>query len=494
MRTGKEERIFRALTDIKDEYIEEAAKTKPVKRTGMRRYMRPLAACLAVVLGIGGILMMSGLLPFGGSGGGFGHDEGDTFMHYEGPVLPLTLIQEDSDISAERNIVYDFSLPREDGLRVRDVRIEDRYILTNESYENKTVELLYPFTGSFQELQEQMPVVSVDGKIVSSRLSAGGYGDEGEKFFRPRGFDDYRSLLEDGSYQKNALSSYPLPDQRVTVYAFSDFEAPSEYPAATYAISFTVDPSKTAVLTYGFEGMEFRESGFRRFSYSVPRKENPSHYSRIKYLIVLGEDIGDYTLKGYKTGSCEEDNLLFGVSAAVTRSEEDLSHVLKVILDDYFRSYGNGELLSVPQDMFYDALSEFFIRSDLLSALYNGNYNFTAMEDILMETKGMQRVFYLRFSATVQGGGRVTVTADYRKKPSHDYSCSRKNNDIQGYDTATRLGSGLAFRKLTAEIVKSENIEIVRQNFGFNLEKGLTKTELDPTVERYYLEIRPKAP
>ena len=111
-----------------------------------------------------------------------------------------------------------------------------------------------------------------------------------------------------------------------------------------------------------------------------------------------------------------------------------------------------------------------------------------------METKGMQRVFYLRFSATVQGGGRVTVTADYRKKPSHDYSCSRKNNDIQGYDTATRLGSGLAFRKLTAEIVESENIEIVRQNFGFNLEKGMTKTELDPTVERYYLEIRPKVP
>jgi predicted TIM-barrel fold metal-dependent hydrolase len=58
MRTGKEERIFRALTDIKDEYIEEAAKTKPVKRTGMRRYMRPLAACLAVVLGIGGMIGM----------------------------------------------------------------------------------------------------------------------------------------------------------------------------------------------------------------------------------------------------------------------------------------------------------------------------------------------------------------------------------------------------------------------------------------------------
>ncbi|HCS73060.1 MAG TPA: hypothetical protein DIW17_04205 [Clostridiales bacterium] len=56
-------------------------------------------------------------------------------------------------------------------------------------------------------------------------------------------------MLEDGSYQDNAFSPYPVLSQQVTVYDFSDFKSPDEYQAATQAISFTIDPNKTIILT-----------------------------------------------------------------------------------------------------------------------------------------------------------------------------------------------------------------------------------------------------
>ena len=54
----------------------------------------------------------------------------------------------------------------------------------------------------------------------------------------------------------------------------------------------------------------------------------------------------------------------------------------------------------------------------------------------------------------------------------------------------TRLGSNLHFSGLTAELVNTKLINIVRQNFAFDPSAGITKVTLDPFVEHYYLEIK----
>ncbi|HCS73051.1 MAG TPA: hypothetical protein DIW17_04160 [Clostridiales bacterium] len=59
------------------------------------------------------------------------------------------------------------------------------------------------------------------------------------------------------------------------------------------------------------------------------------------------------------------------------------------------------------------------------------------------------------------------------------------------HDIVTRLGSNLNINKLTAELTSVEQIEIVRQNYGFDLGQGINKVELDLAEEHYYLEIRP---
>jgi len=75
-------------------------------------------------------------------------------------------------------------------------------------------------------------------------------------------WEGYKALLEDGSYKDNAYTLYPALSQQVTVYTFADFRAPEQYDAATQAISFTIDPAKTTILQYGFEGAEIGDDGF----------------------------------------------------------------------------------------------------------------------------------------------------------------------------------------------------------------------------------------
>ena len=59
-----------------------------------------------------------------------------------------------------------------------------------------------------------------------------------------------------------------------------------------------------------------------------------------------------------------------------------------------------------------------------------------------------------------------------------------------GYDMVTGLGSNLIFTGQTASLEDRGQIEIVRQNFGFDIENGIDEVELDMEEPHYYLEVR----
>ena len=105
-----------------------------------------------------------------------------------------------------------------------------------------------------------------------------------------------------------------------------------------------------------------------------------------------------------------------------------------------------------------------------------------------------QRVLYLAVPVTIPAGNTLELTFTLWKEPSFDYGCSGSENvGLQGYDLVTRLGSTLDFTAQTAALVHTEAIELVRDNFGFDLASGVTEAKLDPEAEHYYLEIRPIA-
>lgn len=111
----KEKKLFDALTEVREEYIEEARTTK-LKKQGMgwKKWVA-IAASTVLVIGISGTFILHSLYILGGKKGGVGsgHGESSIFMSYAGPVFPLTLSEADSTITAIRNILYDFSLSNE---------------------------------------------------------------------------------------------------------------------------------------------------------------------------------------------------------------------------------------------------------------------------------------------------------------------------------------------------------------------------------------------
>ena len=270
----RSERLFEALSEISEQKIDEAS---PSDRTSRSRWKKwgVLAAALVLVVGVG-----SQILPrLGGNAGGngagrTGEDGASVFMSYAGPVFPLILKEEDSAVTAEREITLDFApwvpvwwsnqkeadsreglTPEQrqevldnynewypEGGRWRsstDIQVTDAYTLTNTSAQDRTVSVLCPFVSSFQELDEHWPALTADGQALETALHAGqfsgGYqGPWGGTLFTEaepgsmnlmyaNSWTDYKDLIEDTDYLENALEDWPdFSGVPVIVYEFTD--------------------------------------------------------------------------------------------------------------------------------------------------------------------------------------------------------------------------------------------------------------------------------
>ena len=513
----KSERLFRILGLVDDDLIEDADRPMQRKARTSRWAWMAAAACLVVVCGVGLLGQRMGGATGDTAGADVadptgerdsGHEEGSTFLSYAGPVFPLTTAEADTGLTAERTVTWDFApgayqdvSPRQWGAQVTDVTV-----LTNPTDAAVTVTALYPFAGSLADLGTILPAVTADGAAADTTLYAGAYAggfrdagaDDGSTWNLdpPSAWTDYAALLESGDYLAQALGDGPALDIPVTVYRFSDFEAPlEEYRAATQAVEFTIDPAETAILSYGFNGLsQDPETGWRQYDYFVPDGARQSR-TDLKLLVVLGEDIQDYTLQGYANGACEEE--IDGISCTVTREETTLDAVLAEVcrqeLDRADTSARPG-LDQLPASLYQRAAAEALAAYGLLADSSADRYLDGRLDDFLWDVLAQDRVLYLAFPVTVPAGGSVTVAASLWKEPSYDYGCSGSEHvDLQGYDLVTTLGSPLDFTAQTAALVNTGTIEIVRQNCGFDLETGVTEVSLDPAEPRYYLEIRPTA-
>ena len=514
------EKIYNAITQMPDNYIHEAMSTKLKNSHSIIMRFTAIAASLALVVGIGGYLLlnMNNLpqLPIGGSTGGSGHTDGSTeFMSYAGPVFPMTLVTENDSIAAERRLVYDFSefgaerQTRTD-LHPAEIRMLDEYTLTNRSASDITVDVLYPFVGNFAELGKLVPSLSLNGTDVNPTLFAGaysggfsgiGYNDEEttHNLDPLNSWEEYKAILSNGEYLKQALSDYSELNQTVTFYEFKNAVADhSKAVNPTLAARFDIDYEKSTVLAYGFHGGHFDfENGTMMQSFSIP-KVGDQRYGNSFYLVVIGEDVSNLVIQGYINGGCEDGYELDGVTADVFRTEARLDDVLRVLFDDYMRQYARDQVSldwngkSFDMDMIYHAFVEFMSTHGELSETDPvDRYETGWLDMVLSEVLLHDRVFYLKAQITIPASESVSVKAEFIKKPSFDfYTSGMENAGVYGYDMVTSLGTNLAFERTFAELIGPETIEITRQNFGFDVSANVLEVELDANIEHYYLEIR----
>ena len=505
-------------TSLSANRLKQDEKNHQWKRNKQRMKWAALAACFCLIIMAAHRITRSALFLSGD--GGNGGKDGMTYMSYAGPVFPLSAADDGTDIFVERNIDFDFS-PYETVTETYEFDHEtytdehsdsksivtDSYTLSNATGNNQTMTLLYPFSGSLDSEIEQKPAVTVDGMEVAADLFAGPYaggfegagdGDDSELMLNltePDSWEAYKALLE-SDYPERAFDAFPNLDQPVVVYELHDlYGAESDdAPAPTISMEFYMDYDKTTILTYGFDGMiSDSESGYCNRNAFIPY--DPANSGSL-YMIVLGDDIGTYTVNGYTDGSCEQK--MENAGGKVERYECTLGAILEKTARQYLsqRDAQNDDtiqsciLSAVPETVWIGLAAEVLYDYGVLSDTPADRYSDGMLDSIFMETESMKRVMYLRFDVTIPANASVDICAKMVKPASQNFICLHEEDaNYNGYDMVTQLGSSLSFTNQTASISHTDYIEILDQNFGFDLENGITKVKLDIRQEHYFLDV-----
>ena len=520
--------LFDCITALPDGMVE-AAEAHVFRR---KKEWKPWAAAAAVTVIVGlGLMLHSGALRGMGqsapgvTGSGGGGTDGVSYMHYVGPVLPLTALDGAEGVMAERSVDYDFSPYRPvmhsyehngqtysyDASR-RETIVTDSYVLTNETDADRTLRLVYGVEGCFNDALERLPEITVDGAKAETALHPAAYSgafadatgrhSETERLNLEeiRSWDGYAALLGDGRYQESAFAALPTLDLPVTVYRIDGYElSETDAPNPSLQISFSLTDDNALVLTYGSNGgSNDYETG--RYSRVVGRVNDPR--TAPMYLIVCGGDLADYKLQGYRNGGANPGEEI-DVGASVTRYETTMDTVLRMVVDEHFdtdgtscsRSYLYGPFgeatvaAAATREMLYDAAADLLLRYGVLSDNPAGRFAFGMLEEVF-EAYSMQRILYQSFSVTIPAHRSVTVTATMRKEASYDFVGKGQKSD--GYDLATQLGSTLRFTSQRASVSAVDAVEILENNFGFDPDAGISEVTLDPGTAHYWMQVRKK--
>ncbi len=543
----KSDELLDAIGEAKDEYVHDVRNGKVRKMPGWAKWTSAIAACLVLTIGVS--------LFFGGMGGnagagGSGHEDGSSFMSYAGPVFPLTLREENASIFVDRKTTMDFepwvpvwisneeeaasrtNLTEAEKQDVLDtynewypeggryqtsnhIIVSDSYTLSNNSTEDQTVSILYPFASSLNDLSVNRPTISINDDIIDTKLNAGSYAGTfqgawenwAETHENPgslnlqyiESWTGYQTLLSDGSYLRRALGDYPdLSNIPVVVYKFTDPWGPEEdddagVPNPSMRIMFEMDYEKTRVMSYGFHSaLNDRENGVMGRGFSI-REEGERWYGNPYFLIIIGDDVQNMSYQGYVTGGWDTKTEV-DAGVTITRTESNLESSLREAARFYY-----GEMTDVQNyvetdpeyefELYYGLLKEHLVAYGILSENGAERYDSGWIEEL--DVVGVDRVFWLEAEITIPAGESVTVIATFEKDPSFDFHCAdTKNKGISGYDVVTALGSNLQFKQQIACLEDRGQIEIVRQNFGFDLENGIQEVTLDMNEPHYYLEVK----
>ena len=553
-----EKDLFEALNDLDDSILEDSEKeTKPVEIRRIKKgtiiaICSAIAVSLAIIV-IFGILViksqkgvqlnsklppdtsmdMSGytgsvaptmtpgdnLYPAAENGGYYG----DAFVRYEGPVFPLYSMEPVSDITVERDIDFGFSpyvnKTQTDTVVMNGVEqtfsyethesmslVTDSYRLVNSTNDDKQITLLYPFVGKLTDTYQEVPVVSVNGKTIEADLKigpfSGSFTGAGEQppvkttfnISDLKDWEGYKKLIESG-YIAMTMDELPELDRKVIVYELKDRYA-EDYSGAPYLnISFKADTGKTTIMTYRFNGYSLKNSGERSYGGFIP-KEYSSGYGKSAYMIVLGEDIGDYTLKAYTNGGCDTE--LEGAGCTIVRYESTLDEILGRLYKEYADEYiGYSSEKSDDSKYIFNSISdeynlgllaELMGSYGLISDAPVNRYSNGSFEMIAQDALVMNRLMCRSFTVDIPANGEVTVSMQMKKQAS--VHLMSDNTMIDGYDMVTSLGSNLEIKSTKVSLSDTEPVDIPEQDFGFDIVNGKTSVDISTENDHYSMKVR----
>lgn len=525
----KREELFYALGEIDDKLILRSgavAKQKKFLKNSVWMYggMLASAACLLLVINaFGGVGLHGDVTPppveSSASIGGNGPDHpsdyvpGDTSWLEEdlqeqaygmatelewvdfnaGPVMPITFAEENTQITASRELTYDFTAvdKGDKGL----VPVKDAYVLHNTSDMEQTVTFYYPYVSDVSELSVRMPKIYVDGQLKETNVSGGAYwGMDSSGLARMFGpnvsTDEYSYMIGDIEPMELATADEVL-NQTVTVYEFYDFDAGSVPGEGTmYSARFKVaDPNKVFMsdmydMTYDGEYVTVS------FALSQVKDLKPAIY-------FMDGEPAEYEEQGYCYIDMWEENKSDEVTSDMKKYETTMKAVLENRIEEKMQSATQENTDDAKlKNLYYERAARMFVdmycwNTDGEATAEDEVFYAACISDIVNTIWEYESMYVLSDTVTIPAGKSLTLDLEYVKQGAcQTYEPQESLRDNYCYDNMPNLGTNVKFISQRAVVEENGNIRIEDQNYGFDLESAVKSVELELDAERYYMIVK----
>ena len=415
----------------------------------------------------------------------FGSGSGD-FQSYRGPVLPMTSLNGAEGVDVDRNVDFDFAPYRDSNdystLGKGAAGITDTYILTNTTGETKTLELVYGFQGQFIDHPEEFPAITVDGRTIQPDLYPS--ADAEELVWNAQNFDRYSQVLEENDFLSTSLQPSEELDIPVIAYHFTDLAYEGDevagFPMLT--LRFSLDEN-TTVWTMIVDEFSTEQNGKQRMMFRIDRAE--------AWVFTVGGTLIDPEFGGNKDYNVTDTSAIDNISYKLETYETTLNDAIQYFAQSYdFWAIEGQNTYPNAGGLTPELLVDGTIKRIHSMGQQNSSEKIMLIESLFHKVVTEPRMMYLVFPVELESGQSATVEATYIQEPSLDISGPKHYRE--GYELATKLGSDLHFANLSSSLSNTALIELGKQNFGFDLEKGITEVILDLQVDRYYLEVKIK--
>ena len=400
---------------------------------------------------------------------------GEIDFVYTGTIHPLTLENANDYVTASRFTNFDFN--KFDSFENEGYAlIKDKYILKNNSGEDQIIKVMYPSNVVFADIYESTPKVYVDGKEVETEINmSSGYLDD------RLSYDFDLSILDEKVVVYEYQCSDDVKDGMFTAQMWIENEKKQEYYSHLeledniYYANMSAHYVKGHTEYYGFKTEDVKNTG------------------KTPMLIFYGEEPKEYREQAFD-GYIWSEETKTELDVKMVRYESTFREVLaKIIEESGFCEESNDELNA----LFYEFCGAYL--ADVIRENNNGEddlekgnaYWFENSIDGLIYLLYDMGKFDITNEIVVPAGGEISYEIEYYRQGNHDKTIP-ETEDLgkYGFDSLTIGESILNFDEQVASIDDHGYIEILEQNYGFDLENDVREVTLDMMVDYYYMVVR----
>lgn len=542
----KKEELFEAIGEIDDKLLLRKTSRKKNKLKGFVITTMAAAACLALVVGVAGLINKNGgsrkvpvttesdsqipvvnekgeyLVP--SLDGGFGCDEGSDIEVVEytdlnqagiaplsdassddginfGPLMPMTFTEVNGNVTADRDITYDFTDSPANGIAT----IVDQYVLTNTSSEAQTFTYLYPYTGYRYEILGNKPVVTVDGIEKMPAIENGIYKDytaygEASSYLQLASTDDYHTMLNDDVAGTAPKVDEGVMNEKVTVYEFGyPFEEEAVYPTKMCTLVRVAKENMNSVYCVNMS-LLYEDEMYVYYGYLYDEEEDFKETCMLyhKPMLIFMDDAPDdiTAFNGYLNEETwdymPDDEISVEVNVYECSFSELATELASTKLEgteyasdeEYKELFIDKMMIMISDSILYRRSG---VELDTVYYMTGPNCDLAWFVDEAWRPYGF---YLLKDTITVPAGESITIRFEYDRIGKYWEEPEEKYKGIFGYDNTPNLGTNITFTGQSAAIADNGDVEIVEQNYGFDLENNIREVELELDVERYYMYVR----